>query len=66
MSLPVMHEAPLRDEILVEVRTVREELAARFDYDVDRLFDEAKRLERTSSRPRLAASPKRLVRAESA
>ena len=37
---------PNDDEIITEVRAVREQLAARFGYDVKRLYEEAKRLEK--------------------
>jgi len=49
-----------QDEIIAEVRSNREELAARFDYDVDLLYEEAKRLERASGREVLKAAPKRV------
>ncbi len=55
----------MQDEIIAEVRAIREALAARFDYDVDRLFEEAKRRERISDRERIAPSPKRLSPAAS-
>ena len=56
----------MQDEIIAEVRAIREALAARFDYDLDRLFEEAKRREQTSGRRRLAPSPKRLSSTASA
>lgn len=51
-----------QDEIIAEVRAVREKLAARFEYDVDRLYEEAKRLERASEREKLPPAPKRVQR----
>ena len=60
MSLPEMNDEPNQDEIITEVRALREALAARFDYDIDRLYEEVKRRERTSERERIAPSPKRL------
>ena len=59
MSLPDLHPAPARDEIIEEVRAIRSALAAEFDYDVGRLFRAAKRWEAESARPKLAPSPKR-------
>lgn len=53
------HEGP-QDEIIAEVRSIRDDLAARFAYDVDRLYEEAKRCEQASGREKLAASPKRI------
>ena len=66
MSLPEMNDEPNRDEIIVEVRAIREALASQFDYDVDRLYEEVKRRERVSKRERVAPSPKRLSPATSA
>ena len=66
MSLPDMNDEPMQDEIIREVRAIREALAARFGYDLDRLFEEAKRREQTADRERLAPSPKRLSPAASA
>ena len=65
MSLPDMNSKPMQDEIITEVRAIRDALAAEFGYDVDQLFEEAKRRERASDRERIAASPKRLSSAES-
>ena len=65
MSLPDMNSKPMQDEIITEVRAIRDALAAEFGYDVDQLFEEAKRRERDSDRKRIAASPKRLSSAES-
>ena len=54
------------DKIIKEVRSIREALAARFDYDLDLLFEEAKRREQRSDRVFLAPSPKRLSPSTSA
>lgn len=59
MSLPDMDE-PVRDEIIAEVRAIRDALAAEFDYDIGRLFAEMKRREGASDRPKVGPSPKRL------
>ncbi len=66
MSLPEMNEEPMQDEIITEVRAIREALAAQFGYDIDRLYEEVKRRERVSDRERVAPSPKRLSPAASA
>lgn len=55
-----MRERDFQDEIIAEVRKVREELAARFDYDMDRLYKEIKRRESRAERPMLEAAPKRV------
>lgn len=49
-----------QDEIIAEVRSIREDLAARFGYDVDRLYEEAKRREEASDREKIAVAPKRI------
>ena len=66
MSLPDFDSEPARDEIIEEVRAIRDALAAEFGYDLDRLFDQAKRWEAASDRAKIAPSPKRLSPAESA
>ena len=48
------------DEIIEEVHSIRDRLSARFGHDVNRLYEEAKRLEAGSDREKLAASPKRV------
>ena len=50
----------MQDEIIAEVRAVRDALAAEFDYDIDRLFEVIKRRELKSERPKLAPAPKLL------
>lgn len=55
-----MSEKHLQDEIIAEVRSIRRDLAARFDYDLDRLYQEAKRSEDASDRVRIAPVPKRI------
>lgn len=66
MSLPEMNDEPMQDEIIAEVRRVRDRLAAEFGYDLDRLFEEMKRREMASDREKIAPSPKRLSPAASA
>ena len=55
-----MTDKSSQDEIIAEVRSLRRDLAARFDYDLDRLFEEAKRREAESDREKLPAAPKRI------
>lgn len=53
----------MEDHIVEEVRRIREEHAAQFNYDIDAIFAEYKRLEAESTRrhvsfgPRLIAKP---------
>jgi len=54
----------VKDEIVEEIRRVREEHAARFDYDVDAIYADLKRLEQQSSEPRISLGPRRLRPAE--
>ncbi len=49
-----------QDEIIAEVRAIRRDLAARFDYDLDRLYEEVKRREAEAGREKVAAAPKRI------
>lgn len=46
----------MRDEIIEELRGIREEYAKRFDYDVKAIFKDAKRREAESAWPRSAPS----------
>jgi hypothetical protein len=36
------------DDVLAEVRRIKDELAAAFDYDIDRIFDDLRRQQRES------------------
>jgi len=47
------------DPIVEEVRKVREEHAARFDYDLERIFQDLKAQEQQSSREVVSLPPKR-------
>lgn len=47
------------DPIVEEVRKVREEHAARFDYDLERIFQDLKELEKRSERKVVSLPPKR-------
>lgn len=55
-----MSDKDSQDEIIAEVRSIRHDLAARFDFDLDRLYEEAKRREEASDREKIAPSPKRI------
>ena len=66
MISPDTNDEPIQDEIIAEVRAIRDELASEFGYDVDRLFEEMKRREAASDRPKVAPSPKRLSPAATA
>ena len=55
-----MSDKSPQDEIIAEVRSIRGDLAARFDYDLDRLYEEVKRREAESDREKVAAAPKRI------
>lgn len=60
MSQPDLNSEPIQDEIIAEVRAIRDSMAAEFGYDVELLFDEVKRREQMSARPKLAPAPKLL------
>ncbi len=60
MIPPDLNSEQIQDEIIAEVRAIRDSMAAEFGYDVELLFDEVKRLERMSARPKLAPAPKLL------
>lgn len=44
----------MEDHIVEEVRVIREEHAAQFNYDVDAIFADLKRMELESGRPRVS------------
>lgn len=50
----------MNDPIIEEVRKVRDEHAARFNYDIDEIYADLKRLEAASNRPRVSLDPRRL------
>jgi hypothetical protein len=50
----------MEDHIVEEVRRIREEHAAQFDYDVDAIFDDLKRVEVESKRPRVSFGPRKI------
>ena len=51
---------PNDDEIILEVRAIRERLAARYDFDLDRIFEAAMRRQETSPGPFIEPAPKRV------
>jgi hypothetical protein len=52
----------MEDPIVEEVRKLREEHAARFNYDVDAIFEDLRRLERESCRTAVSLEPKRILK----
>ena len=48
--MAVYEERESRDEVLHEVRRIKEELAKAMDFDLDRIFEDAKRKEKASGR----------------
>ena len=53
-----------RDEIIEEVRTIRERLAAQKGYDIRALYEEAKKRQQESDRKVVALVPKLLENTE--
>lgn len=53
----------MEDPIVEEVRKLREEHAARFNYDVDAIFEDLKRLERERDLTVTSREPKRILKA---
>lgn len=51
----------MEDPIVEEVRKLREEHAARFNYDVDAIFEDLKRLESDSGWTVVSLEPKRIL-----
>lgn len=50
------------DPIVEEIRKGREEHAARFNYDLDEIYKDIKRMEKASGRVLVNLQPKRIVR----
>ena len=50
-----------KDEIVDEIRRVRDEYAARFNYDLDKIFKDVKKQETKSSRKFVSLRPKKPV-----
>ena len=55
-----MRQAIRQDEIMREVRAIREAYAARFDYDIDAISRDAKAKEAQSGHEVVARPPKRI------
>jgi hypothetical protein len=51
----------MSDEIVDEVRRIREEHAAQFNYDIDAIFADIQRLQAESGEPRVSPRPRRIV-----
>ena len=49
----------MQDPIVEEVRKVRDEHAAQFNYDLDAIYADMKRIERESKEPRVSFGPRR-------
>ncbi len=56
----------MKDPIVEEVRKIRDEHAARFDYDIDAIFEDLKRREKESRQSVITLAPKRVVKHEKA
>lgn len=53
-----------KDEIVEEVRKHREAYAAKFNYDLQAMFEDLKKAERKSKRKKVSFKPKKPVRVE--
>lgn len=56
--MSAMIEVESKDEVLAEVRRIKEELAASLDFDVHRIAEEARREQAVSGRPILSPPTK--------
>ena len=56
----------MRDQIVDEVRRIREQHAARFGYDVDAIYADLKRMETENNGRRVSFGPRRLTKISSA
>jgi hypothetical protein len=50
----------MKDPIVEEVRRIREEHAASFNYDIDAIYADLKRIEAESNLPHVSLAPRRL------
>ena len=50
----------MKDQIVEEIRKIRDEHAARFNYDLDAIYADMKRIEAESKEPRISFSPRRI------
>jgi hypothetical protein len=55
-----------RDEIVEEVRRIRETYAARFNFELRAMYEDLKKSEKQSTRKNLSFKPRRPVRATAA
>lgn len=51
-----------KDEIIEEVRKTRDEYAAKFDYDLDAIYQDIKKQEENSKRKVVSLKPKKVER----
>ena len=51
-----------KDEIVEEVRKMRDEYAAKFDYDLDAIYKDIKKQEKKSRRKVVSLKPKKVER----
>lgn len=49
-----------KDEIVEEVRKARDEYAAKFDYDIDAIYEDIKKQEKKSKRKVISLTPKKV------
>lgn len=49
-----------RDPVVDEIRTIRDEYAKRFDYDLDTIYRDIKKQEKESGRHFMTCPPKRI------
>lgn len=54
-----------KDEIIQEIRSLREAYGERFDFDIEAIYRDAKAREAKSNREVVALEPKRLLKATS-
>jgi hypothetical protein len=50
----------MEDPIVEEVRRLRDEYAAQFNYDLGAIYADLKRIERESEEPRVSFGPRRI------
>ena len=50
----------MKDHLVDEVRQIREEHAAQFNYDVDAIYADLKRMETKSGKPHVSFGPRRI------
>lgn len=55
------HDMQHDDPIVAEVRRIREQIAAEFDFDLNAIFDEMRRRQETSGRNYITREPRRIT-----